>query len=247
MIGWFFIQQPTGSTYLYTLTYTVLTSYSLENYVPWIRQSNSSFTFAAKALIVRIAPIVATNLGIQRHGSIPYCWLEGTYDPPSLAEHVALLPLGRPPRWPRFRNCDGEDHSWIFLPSNTFLQPNHLLSVYDSSKNSDSVFYYEVLKIQSKKESAKPCSFRTTSSTTFELDQAPLASMVRRLPQLCSQQQIYQSATNRLAIPPHPNIPELIHALCQPLTLLGPKECILHVGGTDSDHHVRIAVETAAQ
>jgi SpoVK/Ycf46/Vps4 family AAA+-type ATPase len=199
----------------------------------------------SKALIVRIAPIVATNLGIQRHGSISDCWLEGTYDPPSLAEHVVLRPLGRPPRWPRFRNWDVEDHSWIFPPSNILLQPDHLLSVYDSSKNSDSVFYYEVLEIQSKKESAEPCLFRTTSSTTFELDQAPLASKVRRLPPLCSQQHIYQSATKRLVIPPHPNVPELIHALCQPPTL-GPNECILHVIGTDSDHHVRIAVETAA-
>jgi hypothetical protein len=57
---------------------------------------------------------------------------------------------------------------------------------------------------------------------------------------------IYQSDTKRLVIPPHPNIPELIYALCQPLTL-GPNECFLHVVGSDSDHHVRISVEMAAQ
>jgi hypothetical protein len=58
---------------------------------------------------------------------------------------------------------------------------------------------------------------------------------------------IYQSDTKRLVISIHPNTPEIMHALCQPLTL-GPNECcVLHVVGTDSDHHVRIAVEMAAQ
>ena len=232
--------------------------------------------------ILQVSPIVETNLGIiststsggENNNHEGFC-LQGIYDEPRFAQEVVLRPLGRPPSWPEFWKDDDEedDDSWIFPPSNTRVQPYHLLSVYDSKH--EKVYYYEVLKIVAEQQQEvmndyddSTACFLTSSSTKFQLDSAPLSSMTRRLPPLISHLQFYQGCKiNSNVVAPYPNLSQLKTALASifstsascpqvppasqllrsDIPKIRSNEKILHIIGTYHEHNVRNVVETAAR
>jgi hypothetical protein len=193
------------------------------------------------------------------------CWMEACFEKPQAATKVTLRPLAYPSNtaWPYFFQQQ-DDKTCPLPPSNLLLQQSSILSVYDASH--DQVYSYQVLYLEPSTVSGSV--FVTASSTQFDLedDSSPLARHghgipVRRLPPLLSLHQFYQSCrppsnnnnqddTNMICNqptgpPPHPNVQQLMHALSMP-TNARPAEKILHIIGSDSEHHLRTAVETAA-
>jgi hypothetical protein len=203
---------------------------------------------------LRVAPVVATNLGLwhdsDRSGTLRLeddCWLETTVEQPVFATSIALRPLGRCAKsWPRFFEGQPEEDdnsNWVFPPAKSLIQPSNLISVYNAKNQA--VFYYEVLEVVPQDDSKNVTSasfFQTLSSTEFVLDRSPLGAVVRRLPPLLESHA--SGKPLQLGLPPHPNISELTRSL-QHLPP-SPSETVLHVIGNDRDHHVRVAVETAA-
>jgi hypothetical protein len=221
----------------------------------------------SKDVVVLISPLTAANLGIAWNTSPigeELCWIEACLEKPQVATKVTLRPLGRPSNtvWPYFLQQQ-DDKTWPLPSSNRLLQQSSILSVYDASD--DQVYSYQVLNLE-------PCSninathnhsvFVTASSTQFDLDSSPLPRHggIRRLAPLLSLHQFYQSCRPPTSItnvpvhagnrptgpPPHPNLQQLIHAISMLPPNARPAEKILHVIGSDSEHHLRVAVETAA-
>jgi hypothetical protein len=205
--------------------------------------------------VVLISPLTAANLGIawKTSPSDELCWMEACLEKPQVATKVTLRPLGRPSNkaWPYFFQQQ-DDKTWPLPPSDRLLQQSSILSVYDASD--DEVYSYEVFNLEPSNASV----FVTASSTQFDLDSSPLPRHgIRRLAPLLSLHQFYQSCRPRTneeetnlcsqptGPPPHPNLQQLMHALSMP-TNARPAEKILHVIGSDSEHHLRVAVETAA-
>lgn len=199
-------------------------------------------------LRIFVPPIVAANLGIfDSLGAI--CVIQLSEEIPEPASHVILRPLGRPAEWPRLGNSDSSAEYWIFPGSGTLIQHLHLVSVYDPS--SGRICYYHVLVVEPIEGSnqSTPSVFTTSDATTFHLDSTKLEGdfVVPRLPCLISQRSFYQSNPNKdFMVPPHPNLSELVRAF--EIAPEGrPEERILHVVGTNADHDLCVAVETAAQ
>jgi ATP-dependent 26S proteasome regulatory subunit len=194
-------------------------------------------------------PIVFANLGIvdavgysQHKPSIKECWFESAIEQPPMAECVVLRPLGRNPKWPQLFSKE-EDSSWALPPPNTLIEQSKLLSVFNSKTMS--VFYYEILEILCAHGNESSTFCLTSKSTKLELDGSSIPSFVCRLPPLVSQENFYRGVDSSI-IPPHPNLSEMMQALCQPPTL-DATEKVLHVVGTDTAHRARLCVETAAR
>lgn len=213
------------------------------------------------AFTIHVAPIIATNLGIiddnDASTGADEFFLQGVFDLPVVPEQVLLRPLGRAPIWPRIqKDNDENDNSWIYPATDTLIQPFHLISVFEPK--SKKIYYYEVLKIAPRNNSQADF-YVTSSKTKFELDSTPLTRVVRRLPPLITQQQFFRresiaSSTNtanesvqNLRVPPHPNLNELKLALGHQPRSLSANEKVIHVIGTDHEHDLRVAVETASK
>jgi hypothetical protein len=211
----------------------------------------------SKESVVLISPLTAANLGIAwRNSPISgrLCWMEACLEKPQVATKATLRPLGRSSNtaWPYFFQKQ-DDKTWPLPPSKLLLQQSSLLSVYDASD--DEAYSYQVFNLEP--SNATVCV--TASSTQFDLDSSPLPRHgIRRLAPLLSLNQFYHSCrpptTNEeetnicsqpTGPPPHPNLQQLMHALAMP-TNARPTEKIIHVIGSDSEHQLRVAVETAA-
>jgi hypothetical protein len=153
---------------------------------------------------------------------------------------------------PISHQCDAEnDRVWIYPVPNTLVENDQLLSVYDATK--DHVCYYKVMDVtrpghdEQRDEDHRLCYYVITNSTTFQLDDSPLQSDhdIPKLPCLLSQKHYFQAHEEEFKVPPHPDIPALTLALN--LTASShPNERILHIVGTDRDHDLSLAVETAS-
>eukprot|EP00980_Cylindrotheca_fusiformis_P006137 scaffold1319_cov126-Cylindrotheca_fusiformis.AAC.26 len=190
-------------------------------------------------------PIVFANLGILE-GCNPQkprdCWFENAIEQVPQGKHVVMRPLGRDPNLLRLFGKGEEDSQWVLPSTGTLVEQSKLLSVYDEKDMV--VYYYEVLEIRCKdsEDSAEFC--QTTKSTKIDLDGSAIPPFVCRLPPLMLQKNFYrQDGSN--ALPPHPNLSEMIRALCQPPSL-DSREEIIHVVGTEAAHQARLCVETAA-
>jgi hypothetical protein len=198
-----------------------------------------------------VPPIVASNLGVFCRGGS--CLAESAVEIPTTASRIILRPLARPACWPRLAAPSADDNEngrfWVFPKSNTLIQQSQLLSVYDHT--ADRVCYYYVVEAKSEENPDLPSEcWVTTSSTTFQLDDSILSGSfdVPQLPCLLSQLNFYQSPSSQLRpmIPPHPNRSELVQAFrLSPQTL--PNERVIHVVGSNGEHDICSAVESAAQ
>lgn len=197
----------------------------------------------------RAPPIVFANLGIidevgHIHSCPKDCWFENTIQQPLLGESVVMRPLGRNPRWPRLFDKEDDDSAWVLPQPNSIVEQSKILCVYNAKTKAAS--YYEILEVRCVHASELSTFCLTSNSTKFELDGSSIPPFVCRLPHLVSQDTFFQRIGFSATIPPHSNMPEMIHALCQPPTL-DATEKVLHVVGTDSFHRVRLCVETAAR
>jgi hypothetical protein len=209
--------------------------------------------------IIFLPPITVLNLGEPDENDL--CVLEAVENPSTPhAGHVILRPFGRVPVWPRFETptttatalsgetTEKEDPFWIYPSVNTLVGKSHLLSVYDSK--CDRMCFYMVMDVvHADDDAAKDLVpyFLITKSTTFQLDDSPLQSdyEIPRFPCLLSQKHYIKSNDKEFNVPPHPDIPTLALALDLPASSLS-NERILHVVGTDRDHDLSFAIETAS-
>lgn len=196
---------------------------------------------------VWVPPIVAKNLRIRRAGQSAV--METTHEIPRKAEHVVLRPWGRPKLWPRVGNNSKSNFSdkWLYPQAQTLVQKSNLLSVYEHETGR--VCYYHVISVDPEGDcGGKHEYFITSHATTFQLDESMISCDfdVPDLPCLISQRHYHQFSATEFRRVPHPNLRELILALDLPATT-PPAERILHVLGTDKDHDLCLALETAAQ
>eukprot|EP00934_Nitzschia_sp_Nitz4_P000405 Nitzschia sp. Nitz4//scaffold15_size197535//95036//97570//NITZ4_001581-RA/size197535-augustus-gene-0.224-mRNA-1//-1//CDS//3329537724//405//frame0 len=187
---------------------------------------------------ILLSPLAATNFGMNPPNNtttLVQCTLESLYQDPPKVSFVLLHPLGRPPVWPR-RNGQPEEEFWHHPAPPTLLQNGGVIAVPKTNTDSSTCFY-QVVQMETDASPSTCTDFGlVSSSTTFELVQdLAMGDGFPRLPLL--------EATSP---PPHPNIPELVESLQILTPKTSPKERILHVQGTDRDHDLTLAVETAA-
>jgi len=214
----------------------------------YLNEDSSEDEDEPPSLKIFVPPIVATNLGIFGH-EIVSCTLEATEEVPVPASNVILRPLARPTEWPRMGNSNESGEYWIFPRSGILVQPLKLLSAFEASTGK--ICYYHVLEIKPMENASQPQAscFRISESTIFQLDNSKLQGIfdVPHLPCFISQRNYYQSATKQISmIARHPNMDELTRAF--EISSTGrPEERILHAIGSNAEHDLCLAVETAAK
>ncbi|CAJ1937167.1 unnamed protein product [Cylindrotheca closterium] len=194
------------------------------------------------------SPIVFSNLGFVFDDEFTSeitieCWFELIDDDLAVADSVVLRPLGHKPVWPSVQKGQENDgFSWILPSSKEFVQESKILSVY--SNYCFSICYYEVLAIHASDGRSVPFGIISPFSK-IELEGSSIPSSVCRLPPLPLQEDFYTGRKTHQVTLPHPNLTDLLKALCQP-SALKASEKVIHVIGTDATHRACRCIEAAA-
>ncbi|GKY90927.1 hypothetical protein MPSEU_000065500 [Mayamaea pseudoterrestris] len=204
--------------------------------------------------LVKLSPLAAANLGIYLNDASTtkqLASLSPCRESPVAADNVFLRLYARPNESLRRRrqgphardatapvgddanNDDDADNPWPLPLANTLLQPNVIIRV--KRETDGESFWYQVLKINHAASSSSfnnHSLFQSKASTTYSLEAPPFAPCPR-LPPLTSH------------AAPHPNLNELTKRL-QCTRVSRPAECLLHLMGTNDNHHLDALVAAAA-
>lgn len=202
--------------------------------------------FELSSPVLRISALAAANLGLlsyslsQSAQTTQFGKLIPCRDVITEADHVLLQYYGRPvediekKRRQQQKQTNNAIHTtdettdaWPLPAADTLLQISTIIRLENNSFES---IFYQVLRINNGTVGDRLC--KCTATTTFSL-QAPSFSSCPRLPSFSTK------------LPPHPNLKELSDFI-RASAASRPAECVFHICGNDSQHHVHELVQATA-